>query len=74
MSTNNSLVFSNNVAVYPFYDDEPHKHSIYRDVGTLLDKYTRSSLFHLLLMVYVDNSYYFLIFNVISMYDLFPSI
>ncbi len=51
-----SQVFLNNVVVYPFYDDEPHKHSICRDVDILLDKYTRSSLFHLRLMVFVDNS------------------
>ena len=53
-----SLMFSNNVEVFPSCDDEPHKHSIFRDVGTPLDKYTRSSLFDLLLMVYVDSSYY----------------
>ena len=40
MRLNRFLEFSNNVAVCHVRDDEPHKHSTYRDVGTLLDKYT----------------------------------
>ena len=37
MRLNRFLEFSNNVAVCHVRDDEPHKHSTYRDVGTLLE-------------------------------------
>ncbi|MBQ0008529.1 MAG: hypothetical protein KBT40_07400 [bacterium] len=39
------------MATFPSYDDEPHKRSICRGVGTPLDKYTRSSLFDLLVFL-----------------------
>ena len=41
------LVLLDNVVIYPFYDGELRKHNKSRDVGTPLDKYTRSSLFDL---------------------------
>ena len=61
-----SQVSLDNEAVCHVHDDEPRKHNICRGVDIPLDKYTRSSLFHLLLMVYVDNSYSIVLFVINS--------